>query len=255
MRHTFVRRVQRILSLISFAALLGIFAIVANIFGYTPSWPSALTSAGARQRTQPNVALISGHAGSDSGAVCTAADGTVTLTEAETVAHVAELTAKRLRRAGVEVVILEEFDPLLEDLHADILLSLHADSCIAASGYKAAYYDFSLIPVTSARILGCIDERYAAVTGLPQDPNRVTIDMTAYHAFRRIAQDTPAAILEMGFLGGDQALLTERAETVAQGVAESLLCFLEVQKQEQELQQEQEKKQAQNPAQTAAASP
>ena len=51
--------------------------------------------------------------------------------------------------------------------------------------------------------------------------------MTQYHAFRRVAPDTPAAILEMGFLGGDRQLLTEQADTVARGIADSLLCFLQ----------------------------
>ena len=230
MRHTIVRRIQRILSLISFAALLGIFAIVARIFGYTPQWPAALTPHGAVSGAfNQSVALISGHAGFDSGAVCTDENGTVVLTEADTVAHITELAAKRMRRAGANVVILDEYDPRLEGLQAGILLSLHADSCIPASGYKAAYYERSFIPMTGERILGCIDRHYATVTGLPRDPNTVTVDMTAYHAFRKINQTTPAAILELGFLGGDQELLTERAEVAAQGVAASLLCFLEEQ--------------------------
>jgi len=50
--------------------------------------------------------------------------------------------------------------------------------------------------------------------------------MTAHHAFRKLDPQTPAAILELGFLGGDQELLTERPEVVAQGVVASLRCFL-----------------------------
>jgi N-acetylmuramoyl-L-alanine amidase len=224
MRHTLVRRIQRILRAISFAALLGIFAIVARIFGYAPEWPAALIPQGA---AAPRIALISGHAGFDSGAVCTAADGTVTLTEAETVARITDLAAQRMRRTGAEVLLLDEYDPRLDGLQADILLSLHADSCILASGYKAAYYERSQIPSIGDRILGCIDRHYAAATGLAHDPDTVTVDMTAYHAFRKIDQHTPAAILELGFLGGDQELLTQRPEVAARGVAASVLCFLE----------------------------
>ncbi len=224
MRHTLVRRIQRILNVISFAALIGIFAIVARIFGYAPEWPAALTP---RSEPAPRVALISGHAGFDSGAICNAEDGTVTLTEAETVARITDLAAQRMRRTGAEVLLLDEYDPRLDGLQADILLSLHADSCIPASGYKAAYYERSRIPSTGDRILGCIDRHYAATTGLAHDPDTVTVNMTAYHAFRKIDPSTPAAILELGFLGGDQELLTQRPEVAARGVAASLLCFLE----------------------------
>jgi hypothetical protein len=53
--------------------------------------------------------------------------------------------------------------------------------------------------------------------------------MTEYHAFRRIAATTPAAILELGFLGGDGALLTEQPELPARGVSDAILCFLKAQ--------------------------
>lgn len=226
MRHAAVRRIQRILRLISFGSLLGIFAILALIAGYSPKWPAALTLPRASGGSPvPTVALISGHAGSDSGAICTDEEGATLLTEAETVAAIADLAAARMRRSA-RVIQLEEYDPQLDGLQADILLSLHADSCIAASGYKAAYYEQSQIPATGDRILECIHREYAAVTGLAHDPDTVTVDMTAYHAFRKIDPQTPAAILELGFLGGDQELLTGRPEVVAQGVVASLRCFL-----------------------------
>ncbi len=101
---------------------------------------------------------------------------------------------------------------------------LHADSCIPASGYKAAYYERSRIPSTGDRILGCIDRHYAATTGLAHDPDTVTVDMTAYHAFRKIDPSTPAAILELGFLGGDQELLTRNDPEIAARAASPPTC-------------------------------
>ena len=123
--------------------------------------------------------------------------------------------------------MLEEYDSRLNGLQAAILLSLHADSCIEATGYKAAYYLHSQIPATGDRILDCIDSQYAAETGLPKDPDTITVDMTEYHAFRKLDQDTPAAILELGYLGGDRDLFTESPELPARGVVDSILCFLE----------------------------
>jgi hypothetical protein len=73
----------------------------------------------------------------------------------------------------------------------------------------------------------CIDDIYATTTGLSRHADTITHDMTLYHAFRRIDPATPAAILEMGFIGGDQEMLVNRADLVAKGVSDSLLCFLE----------------------------
>jgi N-acetylmuramoyl-L-alanine amidase len=52
--------------------------------------------------------------------------------------------------------------------------------------------------------------------------------MTGYHAFRRVSPRTPAAIIEVGFLGGDQRLLAQ-AEAPARGIADGVICFLESQ--------------------------
>jgi N-acetylmuramoyl-L-alanine amidase len=226
-RHLLVRRLQRIFAVISFTAFFAIALIAARIFGMEIPWsqePNAQSV--VPEAFSHQVVLISGHAGNDSGAVCTAADDTVLLTEAEVNAGVSRQAADLLRAAGTEVEVFDEYDPRLEKLRAEVLLSIHADSCIDASGYKAAYYTYSAIPQIEQRILDCLDLHYAAVTGLPLHPDTVTHNMTEYHAFRRIAPDTPAAILELGFLGGDQTLLTTQADRVARGVADSLLCFL-----------------------------
>jgi N-acetylmuramoyl-L-alanine amidase len=51
--------------------------------------------------------------------------------------------------------------------------------------------------------------------------------MTRYHAFSEIDPSTPAAIIELGFMGADRELLTENSYAVAQGVARGIACFLE----------------------------
>lgn len=227
MRHSLVRRLQRIFAILSFTAIFAIAMIVARIFGMELPWSQDPNAQGlVLQAFDRQVVLISGHAGYDSGAVCTDAGDNVLLTEADVNAQVSRQAAELLRAAGADVEIFDEYDPRLEGLQAEVLLSIHADSCIDASGYKAAYYTYSTIPQVEQRILDCIDLHYAAVTGLPLHPDTVTHNMTEYHAFRRIAPETPAAILELGFLGGDQALLTTQSERVARGVADSLLCFL-----------------------------
>jgi N-acetylmuramoyl-L-alanine amidase len=221
-----LQRLERFFAILGFAALLGVVGLGAVALGLEPNWDAAVPRALRPPAWGTQIALVSGHAGFDSGAICTAADGTVTLREVDINASVTERVAEHLRSAGATVLVLEEYDPRLAALEVDVLLSLHADSCIEASGYKAAGYVRSTTADADAALLACIDQHYAEVTGLPHHPNTVTHDMTEYHAFRRIAPTTPAAILELGFLGGDQTILTEQPDLIARGVAESLLCFL-----------------------------
>ncbi len=87
-------------------------------------------------------------------------------------------------------------------LRADVFLSIHADSCIDVTGYKSSHYIDSTKPEIDDRLVACINSAYAAATGLTENTDTITENMTEYHAFRRIDPETPAAILELGFLGG-----------------------------------------------------
>jgi N-acetylmuramoyl-L-alanine amidase len=228
MRHETINRIQRTLMLISFLAVLGIALIGARVMGIGLPGLDGLSPQGVeRSAFDKEIGLVSGHAGFDSGAICTDASGSVTLTEAEINAKIADIVAKRLRRAGADVTVFEEYDPRLAGLRVDVLLSLHADSCIDATGFKAANSINSAIPTEEQRLLDCLETNYAMATALQLHPNTVTHAMTEYHVFNRIAPQTPAAILEMGFLGGDQNLLANRPQVAAKGIADSLLCFLD----------------------------
>lgn len=228
MRHDALNRASQVFLIILLISMAGIALILAQVLGLGRSEAGGLRPLGiVAAAWDRDVVLISGHAGYDSGAVCEDITGAVTLTEAEVNARIAALTAERLRRVGASVAIFDEYDERLQGLRAAVLLSLHADSCIEASGFKAAVHRYSVIPKTNQRLLHCINTAYPVATGLPPHPDTVTHDMTEYHAFRRIAPTTPAAILEMGFLGGDRALLTEQAARVAKGVSDAILCFLE----------------------------
>ena len=233
MRHETINRIQRTLLLISFLSVLGIGLIGAWVVGIgLPGFDGLSPQGFERSAFNKEIGLISGHAGFDSGAVCTGADGEVTVTEAEINAEITDIVSKRLRRAGADVTVFDEYDPRLAGLSIDVLLSLHADSCIDVSGFKAANSINSHIPVEEQRLLDCLTTNYALSTGLELHPNTVTHAMTEYHAFNRIAPETPAAILEMGFLGGDQGLLVNQPQVAAKGITDSILCFLDWEDQE-----------------------
>jgi N-acetylmuramoyl-L-alanine amidase len=175
--------------------------------------------------TVPHVGIIAGHTGSDSGAVCED-DG---LQEVDINADIARRVVALLTARGWQAEQLEEFDARLQGYQADALLSIHADSCNieGRSGFKVARAESSYIPDPEDRLVDCLSRSYAKATGLAFDPYTITYDMRRYHAYYEIDPNTPAAIIEIGFMLDDKELLTQRPNVVAQGIADGLECFIE----------------------------
>ncbi|MBN1680819.1 MAG: N-acetylmuramoyl-L-alanine amidase [Anaerolineae bacterium] len=179
------------------------------------------------------IGIVAGHSGPpqdtnfeiDPGAVCP--DG---LTELEINEAVAGRVVMALKRDNYTVDLLNEFDPRLENYQANVLLSIHTNDCQdygpAGSGYNAASAAARLTaPGDDQRLLNCLVEQYGATTGLPYHGAQ-TYDMTDYHTFGEISPDTPTAIIEIGFMLYDRAILTQNPELVAQGIANGIRCFL-----------------------------
>ncbi len=227
LRRSMLRRVQLILGGLSAAIFLGILFVLGQPGDFRLVELAAAFGWDVAPEPALPVALISGHAGNDSGAVCTDENGNVLITEAEINLRISERVALQLSGQFIPVVVLDEFDTRLDGLRATLLLSLHTDSCIHRSGYKAAHRLPSRLPEAEGWLVNCIDEHYASITGLVADPDTVTPNMTEYHAYRKINPATPAAILEMGFLGTDQELIMQHSDLVADAIVESILCFLE----------------------------
>jgi N-acetylmuramoyl-L-alanine amidase len=191
----------------------------------SPEAPADPASAAAPAR----VGIVAGHWGSDTGATCE--DG---LTEVEVNLDVAQRVVLLLQALGYQTDLLEEFDPQLEGYQADALVSIHADSCQAfpnatppASGFKVASVEDSRVPEEEARLVSCLASAYAAKTGMYYHANSITEDMSRYHTFYEIDGQTPAAIIEAGFMHADRQMLTQQAGLVAQGIVDGIVCFLE----------------------------
>jgi N-acetylmuramoyl-L-alanine amidase len=185
-------------------------------------------SEGSTTPTQPLssvIGIVSGHWGNDSGAVCS--DG---LTEADVNLTIATLVQKNLVKEGYEVDLLKEFDPRLEGYKALALISIHNDSCEyindQATGFKVASTWVNPHPERSARLASCLRNRYYQATGLGVHSTSVTSDMTSYHGFGEIDENTPAVIIETGFLNLDRQVLTQQPDKVALGITNGVLCFL-----------------------------
>jgi N-acetylmuramoyl-L-alanine amidase len=173
------------------------------------------------------IGLLAGHWQYDSGAVCP--DG---LREVDITLAVAQRVAVLLRDRGYEVDILPEAD---EDAipwrgyRGLAFVSLHADSCDTpgASGFKIARSVLSAIPDEEDRLVACLYAEYEKSTGLPRHEESITWDMLNYYALRQIDLSTPGAIIEMGFMLDDRAVLTDRQYEVALGIANGILCFVQ----------------------------
>jgi N-acetylmuramoyl-L-alanine amidase len=177
----------------------------------------------------PTIGLVAGHWGNDTGAVCP--DG---LTEAEINLDVAQRVVRILQALGYQTTLFEEFDPRLSGFQATALVSIHTDSCEAfpnadppASGFKVASVEDSLAPEAEKRLVACLAQCYAARTGMYFHANSITYDMTRYHNFYEVDGRTPAAIIEIGFMRNDRAMLTQKTDVVAQSIADGLVCFIE----------------------------
>lgn len=175
----------------------------------------------------PYVGIVAGHWGNDSGAECP--DG---VTEQQVNLEIAKRVTEKLRAKGVWVDLLQEFDDRLKGYRADVLLSIHADSCQPidadppATGFKVARSAASAIPNTEDKLVSCIKTEYQRATDMHFHENSITRDMTSYHSFNEIDPDTPAAIIETGFLYLDYNMLVKQPDRPAQGIANGILCFL-----------------------------
>ena len=192
-----------------------------NVF--EPAMPNEFPTPTPRPR--PLLGLVAGHWGNDPGSVCD--DG---LTEAEVNLTIASIVKDQLVAAGFDVDVLKEFDPRLKGYRSIALVSIHADSCDyyndQATGFKVAAAIGSGEASRSERLAGCISNRYATATGMTFHSTSITLDMTSYHAFDEIHHETPAVIVETGFLNLDRQLLTRHPEQVAQGITDGILCFI-----------------------------
>jgi hypothetical protein len=146
--------------------------------------------------------------------------------------RVATLAAEYLRGAGVTVDLLPATVP--PSYRADAFVAIHADGSPStrASGWKAAAHWLEW--EASTALIDALRAEYGPASGLRWDGDRVTSNMRGYYAFssRRfehtVAADTPAVILEMGYLTnpGDRRLMIDGADRLARGVANSVLRFL-----------------------------
>lgn len=155
--------------------------------------------------------------------------------EWEVTLDIAERAAEMLRAAGVEVDVLPTTVPVRYRAHAFVSIHTDGDSSGVLNGYKVIGPGFSGAPAGDQALIDAINQEYPAVTGLPRQDSQISRRMTYYYAFnsRRyqhaVAPGVPQVILETAFLtnAGDRRLLLGDPDTIARGIANGVLKFLE----------------------------
>ncbi len=191
-----------------------------------------IPSLGSTDTSELTIGIVIGHSGPhpdtgypDPGAQCS--DG---LTELMINQAVGDLVVSILEAEGLKVDKLEEWDDRLTGYRAVALVSIHADSCDPAgeyaTGYKVAAAVETKVQDKAQRLVTCMVDRYGRATNLRYHPYSITLDMTEYHTFREIHPQTPAVIIETGFMYLDREFLTNQRDKVARGIADGILCYV-----------------------------
>jgi N-acetylmuramoyl-L-alanine amidase len=223
MRRKTLERVNQ--GLLVFVALVALLIILLFVVPRLSAFPFSTSGDFVFPFSNPGnkVGIVAGHWPDDPGAVCP--DGT---REVDINYAIAVRVVDSLRTHGYRAELLGEFDPALGGYRAAAFVSLHADSCIpGASGFKVARAEQSAVPEEEDRLVDCLYSEYEKATRLARHEGSVTPDMLYYHTFRRIASETPGAIIEMGFMADDAVILLEEQDLVAQGIVNGIRCFLE----------------------------
>jgi len=229
--------------------LTAVLVMAAGIAGVAPRSVAA-------QTTTLRVGIQPGHSQYESGA--SSCDGSVN--EVQINEAVAGLAADVLRQQGIQVDVLAGNINAVHNYTADAFISLHTDYCsrdqdnnvVMNSGFKVARWKgapgsgLDGSGDASDRLVTAVWDEYELATRLPRDRENghYTPCFLEYYALnpeiegpicqgqhrqiQGIADTTPGAIIEMGWLSGDFAYMTSLAgqAQMAQGIANGILRFL-----------------------------
>jgi N-acetylmuramoyl-L-alanine amidase len=145
---------------------------------------------------------------------------------------IAQRVAALLQSRGLVVDVLPTTVPAGYVADAVVALHMDSDGVGEVSGFKLAH-GRRRSPYED-QLLNDVQAEYAAATGLDYDGGRITTSMTQYYLFAwnrfrsSTSPFTPSVILEMGYLSndGDRALMTNKADLVATGIANGILRFI-----------------------------
>lgn len=114
---------------------------------------------------------------------------------------------------------------------APVVVSIHNGSCEyegdTATGFKIATALGTKNYGAADKLNICLINQYTSLTGLIQNYNKTTPDMTNFHTFNELDPATVAVVMEAGYLNLDRQILTEKPELIAKGISAGILCYME----------------------------
>ena len=172
------------------------------------------------------IGILAGHWQNSTGEVC--ADGVI---EADINYDIASRIKLNLEEKNFQVNLFPEFDLDLLNYEADALVAVYSGSCLLAplppSGFMIGTSLTAENPEKVNDLAVCLAENYQNYTHLPFTYEIINPDHSSYHIFRDLHPNTPAILIEIGTLSTDRDLITNRSNSIAEGIAAGITCYIE----------------------------
>ena len=183
----------------------------------------------SRQTTQKKIiGILPGHYGYDSGYQCGADYNFVK--EVDVDLRLAVMVRDYLEAQGYSVDFLHEFDPELTNYTALALVSLHTNTCEPAkgqSGFNITTAGQNAYPSESKRLNDCLAFYYAQISGLDFLGENYTPLEDAMYSFDYVNNYTTISVIHTGYLGNDYRTISEKTNSLAKGIADGIICYVE----------------------------
>lgn len=172
------------------------------------------------------IGILAGHWQNSTGEVC--ANGVI---EVDINYNIASLIKLNLEEKNFQVNLFPEFDLNLLNYEADALVAVYSGSCLQSplppSGFKIGTSLTAENPEEVNNLAVCLAENYQNFTHLPFTYEIINPDHSSYHIFRDIHPNTPAILIEIGALSTDQDLITNQSNSIVEGIAAGITCYVE----------------------------
>jgi N-acetylmuramoyl-L-alanine amidase len=176
--------------------------------------------------TGNHIGILAGHWQDNPGEVCS--DG---LIEADINQAISTRVSQNLTDLGYKVDIFPEYDMALLNYRSAAFVAIYSGSCnespLPPSGFKIATSLTAQNPDKVNQLAVCLGEQYQKATKLPFTYEVLNPDNPSYHVFRDINSDSPAVLIEIGSLKTDRNLIVSHSDTVSNGIAAGILCYLD----------------------------
>ncbi len=187
------------------------------------------TEATAETGPKKIVGIVAGHYGFDTGYQCGADLNFVRETDVDL--RLAVMVRDYLTNKGYSVDLLQEFDPALSNYTGLALVSIHTGRCDTTDKSQSGFYVTgggpNTYPSETKRLNDCLAFNYEKYTELDYlGQNYDTTDQMLY-AFDTVNDYTTVSVIHTGYLGNDYRTFSEQTASLAKGIAEGIICYVD----------------------------